>query len=220
MAVTSATAHAQGAKGPNAKGDAGPAVTQTAPGAVVTAKEPPFWAAGVVVTTTLRSAALVLLDDSRREIGILTLREGESFGGYRLTAVEPSRVVLEHDGNVYSVPVGRPYTGPRDAGANTVRKPLFIPGPDKPALDVPYTGRDVKRPRTAPTPSGRAAENPPDTEAVRDLLERVFSNPQMQQKLEQRRPRVQEGVERTRQDNQVPTEAPAAPSASSPATSR
>lgn len=55
------------------------------------AKTPPFWVAGVVITPTQRSVVLIVLEDSRREVAVATLREGESIEGYRLTAVEPER---------------------------------------------------------------------------------------------------------------------------------
>lgn len=223
MAATSATAHAQESTGPGAKGLQSPPTASSTPQAVPTSKEPPFLAAGVVVTTAQRSAALILLDDNRREIGILTLREGESFAGYRLTAVEPSRVLLEQDGTIYAIPVGRPFAGPRGApetGGKAARKPYFVPGSEKPTPDIPYVGRDARRGPSPAPPSGPAPENPPDREAVQNLLEHLFNDPQMQQRLEQRRPKVQQEVERAREDRQAPTEPPRAPATPPPATSR
>src|SRR5262245_48328640 len=88
-AVTSSWAHAQ-----SLKENPTPARAAT----VTTADEPPFWVAGVAITSERRSAVLILLDETRRrEVGVVTLLEGESQGDYRLAAVEPSGVKLERN---------------------------------------------------------------------------------------------------------------------------
>ena len=185
-------------------GHEGPAAAQTTPAAVSTAGAPPFWVAGVVITTAQRSTLLVVLDDTRREVGVITLREGESFGGYRVAAVEPARVLLEQSGVVFSVAVGRPYTGPRgapDVNARAGSGPIFIPGPDKPTPDLEYTGPQVKRDQGTAVPGGTSG-NSPDPEALQNFLQRVFSNPQLQQKIEEMRPIIRQQLERARQDRQ------------------
>jgi type II secretory pathway component PulC len=152
------------------------------------AKTPPFWVAGVVITPTQRSAVLVVLDGSRREVGVATLREGESIEGYRLAGVEPERVLLEQAGTQYSVPVGRPQpNGAPPVNARARPGPIFIPGPNKPTPDAPYTGVQVN----------------PESEASQQALQRVIESPQFQQTIEEMRPILQQRLDRVRQDNQA-----------------
>lgn len=184
-----------------------PGVAQAPPATVATATEPPFWVAGVVIATERRSALLVLLDDKRREKGIVKLREGESIEGYRLASVEPEGVVLEQNGTVVRVPVGRPYTGPRGAGDAAPRaapRVFFVPGPDKPKPDFEYTGPQVNRGPVTPSPSGGDDSNP---QAVGNFLEKLFNNPLVQQKLEEKRSLMEKGLEPVRDDGQSPTPA-------------
>lgn len=174
-----------------------PVPSTSTPAAAVAA--PPFWLAGVVITATQRSALLVLLDEARREVGAITLREGETFSGYRVAAVESSRVLLDRDGVVVPVVVGRPYTGPRGIPLAGPRTPIFIPGPDRPTPDIPYTGPQVKRDgRRAGGGDGEAAA--PDPEGMENFLLRLFSHPQMQQTLEEIRPAIRQRMERGGQD--------------------
>jgi hypothetical protein len=164
--------------------------------------------ARVVIAPAQRSVVLVVLDDTRRDVGLISLREGESFGGYRVAAVEPARVLLEQNGAVFAVLVGRPHTGPKDApdvNARARSSPIFIPGPDKPTPDLEYT-----RPRRGQgnaTSSG-ADGNAPDPEALQNFLQRLFSDPQMQQKVEEMRPIIRQRLERANQDDQGPSDAP------------
>ena len=209
---TSSGVHAQDTSSSrnDSTGTEGPATVQAAPADVATAGAPPFWVAGVVIAPAQRSALLVVLDDTRREVGVVTLREGESYGGYRVAAVESARVLLEQNGAVFPVPVGRPYTGPKgvpDVSARPGSGPIFIPGPDKPTPDLEYTGPQVRR-GGGNAPSGGAGGTSPDPEAVDNFLQRVFSNPQLQQKIEERRPIIREKLERARQDGQVSPDAP------------
>src|SRR5688572_11610486 len=132
---TSSVVHAQSPS-------SSPEPVQATP-AAATPDAPRFWLAGVGITSAQRSALLVLLDDARREVGVLTRREGESFGGYRVAAVEPSRVLLDRGGVVVPIVVGRPNTGPGMPLAGP-RVPIFIPGPDKPTPDLEYTGPQVR----------------------------------------------------------------------------
>jgi hypothetical protein len=185
-----------------------PEPVQIAPGAAATLGAPPFWLAGVVITATQRSALLVVLDDTRREVGVITLREGESFGGYRVAAVETSRVLLDRGGVVFPVVVGRPYTGPTGTPHAGPRAPIFVPGPDKPTPDLEYTGPQVKRDQGNAV-SGGAGGNSPDPEAVQNFLQRLFSNPQIQQTVEEIRPVMRQRLERGRQDGQEVPDAPA-----------
>jgi hypothetical protein len=189
----------------------GPAAVQTAPGTVATLEAPPFWVAGVVIAPARRSAILVVLDDARREMGVITLGEGESFGGYRVAAVEPARVLLEQNGAVFSVLVGRPHTGPKDAPDVNARMrsgPIFIPGPDKPTPDLEYNGPQVTRGQGNAT-SGGADGNAPDPEALQNFLQRLFNDPQMQQKIDEMRPIIRQRLERAKQDGRHPSDAPA-----------
>jgi hypothetical protein len=188
------------------------AAAPVAPTAVATDAPPPFWVAGVVIGPARRSAILVALDDARREIGLITLHEGESYNGHRVAAVEPARVLLEREGKVFALVVGRPYDGPRgtsDAAPRASAGPIFVPGPDKPTPDVEYTGPQVPRGQSTAASSG-AAESQPSAEAVGNFLERVFGHPQMRQQLEEIRPIVRQRMDRARQDGQAP--APAATS--------
>jgi hypothetical protein len=188
-----------------------PEPVQVAPDATATPGAPPFWLAGVVITAAKRSALLVVLDDMRREVGVITLREGESFGGYSVAAVEPSRVLLNRGGVVFPVIVGRPDTGPKGMPHAGPRVPIFIPGPDKPTPDLEYTGPQVKRDQGNAV-SGGASGPPPDPEAVQNFLQRLFSHPQIQQTVEEIRPVMRQRLERARQDGQ---EAPAVPAEAS-----
>jgi hypothetical protein len=119
-----------------------------------------------------------------------------------LAAVEPERVLLEQGGAQYSVPVGRPQPpGAPNATTRSRSGPIFIPGPNKPTPDAPYTG---------PQASG------PEQEAAQNVLQRLFENPQFQQSIEEMRPILQQRSDRVRQDNQAapdPASAPAKPSA-------
>jgi hypothetical protein len=145
---------------------------------------------------------LVLLDGMRREVGVVLLREGESFDGYRLTAVESARVLLEQSGTLFSVPVGRPLPGPKgapDVGPYAGSGPHFIPGPVKPTPDLEYKGPQVRR----GAGSGESGEVG-DQAALQNFLERVFSDPQLRQKVEEMRPNVRQSLERAAQDRQAP----------------
>ena len=170
-----------------------------------------------MITAAQRSTLLVVLDDTRREVGVITLREGESFGGYRVAAVEPARVLLEQSGTVFAVGVGRPHTGPRgapDVNARAGSGPIFIPGPDKPTPDLEYTGPQVTRGQRSATSGGDGGTSP-ELEAVRNFLERLFSNPRLQQKIEEMRPAIRQQLERAKQDGQSPPDA-LAPSVKAP----
>ena len=130
---------------------------------------------------------LVVLDDMRRETGVVTVRQGESYGGYRVATIEPERVLFEQDGKVFPVVVGRPYAGPRGAG-DAPQRPrfFFVPGPDKPTPDLPYLGPQVDRGGGPSAPSGvpdASSANGPDTEVLQKFLERVFSDPELQENL-------------------------------------
>lgn len=144
---------------------------------------------------------------------MITLREGESYGGYRVAAVEPARVLLEQNGAVFAVLVGRPHTGPRGTpdASPRARSPLFIPGPDKPTLDLEYIRPQVTPGQKNAAP-GTEGGSSPDPEALQNFLERLFKDPQLQQKMEEMRPRIQQRLERARQDRQGPPDAPAATS--------
>jgi hypothetical protein len=175
---TAAIVHAQSAlPQPPSNAPASPPAVQSSPAGGVTAPTPPFWVAGVVLTAERRSAALVVLDDARRDVGLVTVREGESYGGYRLASVESDRVVLERDGTVTTVPVGRPLvqSGAAPEGA---RRFFFIPGPDKPTPDIPadQVQREPGRDPSAGAPSDAAvpANRVLDAETVRMLLERLL----------------------------------------------
>jgi hypothetical protein len=177
---------------------------------------PPFWVAGVVITQAQQSAVLVVLDEARRDVGVITLRQAESYGGYRLATIEPDRVLFERDGTVFPVIVGRPYAGPRGA-PDTVPRGIFIPGPDKPIPDVPYTRPEGRRGgeigASAAVPSDAPSGDAPDPEALQKFLERVFSHPLVERKMQEMRPVIQQSLERARQDGQG---APAAPASNAP----
>jgi len=196
--------------------DGRPAAGQGAPAPAALDSGPPFWVAGVVIGPARNSAVLVPLDHARRELGVITLREGESYDGHRLVGVEPARVLLERDGKVFELSVGRPFAGPRGASEPAPRVPIFIPGPDKPKPDVEYTGPQVRRGDGGGAGSGGAAERQPDSEAVQNYVERLFSHPQFQQQIEEIRPIIRQKMDRARQDGQPPS----APPSSSPAPSR
>lgn len=177
---------------------------QNAPANVATAETPPFWLAGVVITPDQRSAVLVVLDDARREVGFTTLREGESLGGYRLAAVEPGHVLLERGDARFAVPVGRPKSA-ADTTARGGSKPAFIPGPEKPTPDVPYTGPQVNRGVGSVTSGdgGGAGLEPP----AQNILQRLLESPQFQQRVEEMK---QRRLDRVQPDNQAPPDPPAA----------
>jgi hypothetical protein len=154
---------------------------------------------------------LVLLDDRRREVGVVLLREGESFDGYRLAAVEPARVLLEQSGTLFSVPVGRPLPAPKgapDGGPHAGSGPHFIPGPIKPTPDLEYKGPQVRR-GAGSGESGEVGGPSPDPGALQNFLERVFSHPQLQQKVEEMRPNIRQSLEGAAQDRRTPPDAPA-----------
>ena len=169
---------------------------------------PPFWVAGVVITQAQRSAVLVVLDEARRDVGVITLRQAESYGGYRVATIESDRVLFEREGTVFPVVVGRPYSGPRGAPDSAPRA-FFIAGPDKPTPDVPYT-----RPASVAVPSDAPSGDAPDPEALGKFLERVFNHPLVERKMQELRPVIQQSLERARQDGQG---APAAPAPNGPA---
>lgn len=187
LALTAA--HAQETSG-------GAPAARVAPAPLAPDAAPPFWIAGVVIGPERRSAILVPLDAARRELGILTLHEGQSYGDYWLVTVEPAGVLLEANGTVVSLGVGRPYSGPRgapDAGGGAAPGPIFIPGPDRPKPDLEYTGRQVPRGSASPAWTG---ERPTEAEHVRDFVERLFSAPQVQQQIEEIRPLIRQKMER------------------------
>jgi hypothetical protein len=181
---TCAGAHAQGSSTrPGSGADEDAAVRNDD----ATVGAPPFLVAGVVIAPARRSAMLVVLDDARREIGVVNVREGESYGGYRVAKVEPERVLFERNGTVSPVIVGRPYAGPRGAG-DAPQRPrfFFVPGPDKPTPEIPYLGPQVDRgggPSAPSAVSDAPSANDPDTEVIQKFLERVFSDPELQQNL-------------------------------------
>jgi hypothetical protein len=214
----SSGAQAQGVSlSPASNGAGGAPAVQASPANDVTAGVPPFWVAGVVITSARRSAMVVVLDEKRREVGVVTLREGETYGGYRVATVEADRVLFEQNGTVVPVIVGRPYAGPRGA-ADAPSRPrfFFIPGPDKPTPDFEYSGPQGRYGPPGGV-SGAPSENSPDVEVIQNLLERVFSDPGLQQQIPQMRPTMQQ-LERVRQDR-LP-EIPAAGSNTPPAASR
>jgi hypothetical protein len=116
---------------------------------------------------------VVVLDDARRDVGLVTVREGEDYGGYRLASVESDRVFLERDGTVIAVPVGRPSADSR--GAPNPPRPtfFFIPGPDMPTPDVP---RDQAR-REGALSDPAAPPKGLDPEALRMLFDRLSDAP-------------------------------------------
>ena len=214
----SSEAQAQGLSSPPASNGAGGATAvQASPAEGATVKAPPFWVAGVVITSARRSAMVVVLDEKRREVGVVTLREGESYGGYRVATVEADRVLFEQNGTVVPVIVGRPYAGPRGV-ADVPSRPrfFFVPGPDKPTPDLEYAGPQGRYGPPGGV-SSAPSENAPDVEVIQSLLERVFSDPGMQQQIPQMRPTMQQ-LERVRQDR-LP-EVPATGSNTPPAASR
>jgi hypothetical protein len=75
-------------------------------------------------------------------------------------------------------------TAPVPARAGT--GPIFIPGPDKP----------------------KAGESSPDSETVGNLVERLFSHPQMREQIQGTRPLVRQKMERAPQDGQGTQPAP------------
>jgi hypothetical protein len=189
----------------SSRDDSTAAAVQAAPAAIVTVGAPPFLVAGVVIAPPQRSAMLVVLDDSRREVGVILLREGESFDGYRLAAVEPARVLLEQSGTLFSVSVGRPLPGPKGApniGPYPGSGPHFIPGPLKPTPDLEYKGPQVRR-GAGSGESGEVGGPSPDPGAVQNFLERLFSDPQLRQKVEEMRPNIRQSLERAGQDRQA-----------------
>ena len=198
---TASGAHAQSPAAPPAAKSAA-----TVEGAPAAAAVPPFWVAGVVITESRRSAVVVVLDETRRDVGVVTLREAESYGGYRLATIEADRVLFERDGTVFPVVVGRPYAGPGGT-SDAAPRAFFIPGPDKPTPDVPSTRRPFKggaesgATAAAPDP---ASESAPDPEALGKFLERLFGHPLMQQKMQELRPAIQQSLERARGDGQTP----------------
>jgi type II secretory pathway component PulC len=114
----------------------GAAAPRPTPGAAADAG-PPFLVTGVVITPARRSAMLVVLDESRRQAGVVTVREGESYEGYRLAAVEESGVVLERNGTQFPMVVGRPWEDPGP--------PAIEPAP---ASATPARSRRPPRPST------------------------------------------------------------------------
>jgi hypothetical protein len=72
---------------------------------------------------------------------------------------------------------------------------IFIPGPNKPTPDAPYTG---------PQASG------PEQEAAQNVLQRLLENPQFQQRIEEMRPILHQRPDRVRQDNQAVPDPPPA----------
>ena len=187
-------------------GNEGAAAVQAGPAAIATVGAPPFLVTGVVIAPAQRSAMLVVLDDRRREVGVILLREGESFDGYRLAAVEPARVLLEQSGTLFSVPVGRPLSGPKgppDVGSYAGSGPHFIPGPIKPTPDLEYNGPQVRR-GAGSGESGEVGGPSPDPGALQNFLEGLFSHPQLRQKVEEMRPNIRQSLERAGQDRQAP----------------
>jgi hypothetical protein len=215
----SSEAQAQGVSLPPASNGAGGALAvQASPSSNgVAVGVPPFWVAGVVITSARRSAMVVVLDEKRREVGVVTLREGEAYGGYRVATVEPDRVLFEQNGTVVPVIVGRPYAGPKGAADAPSRpKFFFIPGPDKPTPDLEYSGPPGRYGAQGGVSDAPSA-NSPDIEVIQNLLERVFSDPGMQEQIPKMRPTMQQ-LERVRQDR-LP-EVPATGSNTPPAASR
>jgi hypothetical protein len=196
-------AHAQSPAAPPATKSA--ATVEGAPTAA--AVVPPFWVAGVVITESRRSAVLVVLDETRRDVGVVTLREAETYGGYRLATIEADRVLFERDGTVFPVVVGRPYAGPRGT-SDAAPRAFFVPGPDKPTPAVPSARRPFKggaeSGAAAAGPPDPASANAPDPEALGKFLERLFSHPLMQQKMQELRPAIQQSLERARGAGQTP----------------
>ena len=180
-----------------------PGAVQTAPAPGATTETQPFWVAGVVITSAQRSAFVVVLDDRRRDVGVVTLREGESYGGYRVATVEADRVLFERNGTVVPVVVGRPSDG---------RRPFVILGPDKPTPDVPYARPERKGKADAvPAPRGNVPNaQAPDPDVLKNTLEALTDHPQFQQRMQERRPLIQRSLELSPQDSQAAPQAPPA----------
>ena len=141
-------------------------------------------------------------------MGAILLREGESFDGYRLAAVEPARVLLEQSGTLFSVPVGRSLPAPKgvpDIGPHAGSGPHFIPGPVKPTPDLEYKGPQVRR-GAGSAESGEGGGPSPDPVALQNFLERLFGDPQLRKKVEEMRPNIRQSLERAGQDRQAPPE--------------
>ena len=95
-----------------------------------------------------------------------------------MAGVEPDRVLFERGGSVFSVLVGQLKTGPTGAPGVAGRRPIFIPGPDKPTPDLELK-RDETRKRqgggSSGVPAGAARSDPQairDPEAAQDILQR------------------------------------------------
>jgi len=190
-------------------GPGNPATVQTGPATSATTETPPFWVAGVTITSAQRSAFLVLRDDRRRDVGVLTLREGESFGDYRVATIESDRVFFERNGTVVPVVVGRPSDEPK-AASGTGRRPIIILGPDTPTPDVPYARPPMRRGREVGVAPAQPDSPPPDPEALKSVLESVVEHPQFQQRLQGRRPLIQRSLELAPPGSQPAPDAPAA----------
>jgi len=185
------------------------ATVQAVPATGAAAEAPPFWVAGVTITSVQRSAFLVLLDDRRRDVGVLTLREGESHGDYRVATVEADRVFFERNGTVVPVVVGRPSDEPK-AASGAGRRPIIILGPDGPTPDVPFARPPMRRGREVGAPAARPDSTPPDPDALKNVLESVVDHPQFQQRLQERRPLIRRSLELSPQDSQAAPQAPTA----------
>jgi len=192
-------AHAQQAASPSNQDGASPTI-EGAKTNVAVADKPPFWVAGVVITPAQRSAFLVVRDDTRRDTGVVTLREGQSYEGYRVRAIDADRVHFDRNGVETSVVVGRPADAPGSV-PDAVRRPFVILGPDKPIPNIPATGRSLKRgegSRAAPLPQGSASESPaPDPEVLGKIFDALSNSPQFQQRMEEQRSVIQRKLEST-----------------------
>jgi hypothetical protein len=202
VAWTVAPSHAQtpSVTSPPSAGTTKPATSDPAPKTSATPQPAPFWVAGVVITAAQRSAFLVLLDEARRDTGVVQLHQGESYGGYRLANIEPDRVMLERDGAVFPVVVGRPYAGPKGAQSPSPRRPIIMTNPEKRDVDIEAQDRAIHgsdETTITPGPPGDAQ----DAEA-RSVLERLINHPAFQRAMERRKSGMQGQPSGARPDGQ------------------
>jgi len=74
--------------------------------------QPPLRVLGTAILAEKRIAVIELLDEQGRETGVLSVPEGETVHGYRVSRVEVDRVLVDRDGQSLLLAVGHGPTAP------------------------------------------------------------------------------------------------------------
>jgi hypothetical protein len=179
-----------------------PAGSEEERAAVRAASGPTLLVAGTILAPPRKAAIVVTVDQDGRETGSVQVNEGDTVDGYRVTAVEPDRVLFEAFGQTFTVRLGGPLP-PTAAAApykQTETTPTAIPAPEPARVRRVPAARDASSRSAAAV--GQDRSPPPNADELRakaqPLLDALRNHPLFKQKLEQVRPLIQQKLEESR----------------------